>query len=113
MLWHLGWRSTQKFDNRTIAQMQFPCAAQIEDPGQRKCMRNGFFKRSQAQSEMASGRVSSDAQALEVKLTGRPGLFCLQQMIGAANVLKSSRPAAARITDTPVFNIPGCNASFG
>src|SRR5712671_1903218 len=61
---------------------------------------------------MAAGRVSGDAELFEIEF-GKGIVFMREQgVVGAADVLKCSGPAAAGIADATVFDVPGCDADF-
>lgn len=75
-------------------------------------MCDGMLKRGEAESKVATGGVSSDAEFFEIE-PGDGIIFVFAQCpIGAADVLKCSGPSAAGIAHAPVFSVPGCYAGL-
>src|SRR5438309_8091668 len=75
-------------------------------------MRDRALKRRKAQSQMAAGGMSGNAEPFEVE-PGDGIIFVFTQCtVSAANVRKCSGPSAARIADATVFDVPGGNTGL-
>lgn len=110
MVWDFRRRAAKKCCGSIIAQMQLPGAMQVYDAREREHMRNGPLKSGEAESEVASGGVAGDAEVVQVE-PGDGIVFVLaQSVVGAADVFKRSRPAAAGISHATVLHIPGRDA---
>lgn len=101
---NFGWRAAEKARNSIVAQVQLPCATQVKHAGQREHASNRWFMRSKAESELATGGMSGDAEAIEVEMKEFI-VITMKQPKCAANVGEASRPPAARIANTAVFDV--------
>ena len=101
-------RSSEKAGNGVVAEMQLIAFVQIEHAGERKDPAYRRLMRSQAESKLAAGRMSGDAQALQVEL--RAVLMESEQC--SAYVFEGTRPAPAGIAHAAILNVPRCNADL-
>src|SRR5215510_11977292 len=58
---------------------------------------------------MTSGRMTGHAQSFQVTFAR----MSTQKLVRGSDIFKCSGPSPATISDSSVFNIPGCDSSLG
>jgi hypothetical protein len=85
--------------------MKFVRAPQIDHSGERNYTCDAWLVRSQAQCQLAAGRMTHYKNSFQIEIVLRGILH--KKSIGGANVVERARPAAALVADAPVFKIGG------
>lgn len=85
---------------------------QINNAGEREHMRNGALKGGEAEGQVASGGMASDAEFFQIEPGDGIILVFEQRVVGAADVFKSSGPSAAGISHATIFHVPACDAGI-
>ena len=64
--------------------------------------------RGEAEGKLSAGGMSHDDEAIGIEL--KPGMVQADKLVGRADILEGSGPAAAGVADAAVFRVEGGDA---
>jgi hypothetical protein len=109
MLTHFLGRSTQKFSHGIVTDMQLPRLPHVYDASQGDNTLQSWLVSGEAKGEFSAGGVAHYEKPGGIKFVFRGDLR--EEAVACSNVLESSGPSAALISDTAILEIPRCDAS--